>query len=73
MPAQLISISLLNLDLGYQVNKHVDLQFQAKNLANTHREYLWYDETYGTGLRQPLFSPGDGIAFYGAVNFRYDY
>ncbi len=65
--------SLLNLDLGYQVNKHVDLQFQAKNLANTHREYLWYDETYGTGLRQPLFSPGDGIAFYGAVNFRYDY
>jgi iron complex outermembrane receptor protein len=65
--------SLLNLDLGYQVNKHVDLQFQAKNLANTQRDYLWYDETYGPGLRQPLFSPADGIAFYGAVNVKYDF
>ena len=71
--------SLLNLDLGYQVNKQVDLQFQAKNLANTHREYLWYDETYGRSVdgltiyRQPLFSPADGIAFYGAVNVRYDF
>lgn len=65
--------SLLNLDLGYQVNKHVDLQFQAKNLANTHRDYLWYDETYGTGYRQPLFSPADGIAFYGAVNVKYNF
>jgi iron complex outermembrane receptor protein len=64
--------ALLNLDLGYQVNKQVDLQFQAKNLTNTQREYLWFDETYGAGA-QPLFSAGDGIAFYGAVNFRYDY
>ena len=64
--------ALLNLDLGYQVNKQVEVQFQAKNLTDTHREYVWYDETYGTGNRQPLFSPGDGIAFYGAVNVRYD-
>ncbi|WP_347986664.1 TonB-dependent receptor [Methylomonas sp. AM2-LC] len=62
--------SLLNLDLGYQVNKNVDLQFQAKNLANVHREYVWFDETYGS-VRQPLFSPGDGIAFYGAVSVKY--
>lgn len=65
--------SLLNLDLGYQVHKNVDLQFQAKNLADTHRDYVWYDESYGTGYRQPLFSPADGIAFYGAVNVKYDF
>lgn len=65
--------ALLNLDLGYQVNKNVDLQFQAKNLTNAHREYVWYDETYGTGLRHPYFSPGDGIAFYGAVNVKYNF
>lgn len=65
--------ALLNLELGYQINKYVDLQFQAKNLTNTHREYVWYDETYGTGFRQPLFSPADGIAFYGAINARYDF
>lgn len=64
--------SLLNLDLGYQVNKIVDVQFQAKNLTDTHREYVWYDETYGAGVRQPMFSPGDGIAFYGAINVKYN-
>ncbi|MDD1622265.1 MAG: TonB-dependent receptor [Methylococcaceae bacterium] len=64
--------ALLNLDLGYQVTKEVDLQFQAKNLTNTHREYVWYDETFGASA-QPFFSPGDGIAFYGAVNVKFDY
>ncbi|PPD32950.1 MAG: TonB-dependent receptor [Methylomonas sp.] len=64
--------ALLNLDLGYQVTKHVDVQFQAKNLTNTQRDYVWYDETYIGANRQPLFSPADGIAFYGAVNMRYD-
>jgi iron complex outermembrane receptor protein len=65
--------ALLNLDLGYQVNKHVEVQFQAKNLTNTQRDYVWYDETYVGANRQPLFSPADGIAFYGAVNMRYDF
>jgi iron complex outermembrane receptor protein len=59
--------------LGYQVNKHVEVQFQAKNLTNTQRDYVWYDETYVGANRQPLFSPADGIAFYGAVNMRYDF
>ncbi len=69
--------AMLNLDLGYQVTKQVELQFQAKNLTDTHREYLWFDESYGTTganpLARPLFSPADGIAFYGAVNVRFDY
>ncbi|MDD2759224.1 MAG: TonB-dependent receptor [Methylomonas sp.] len=64
--------ALLNLDLGYQVTKEVDLQFQAKNLTNARREYVWYDETFGASA-QPFFSPGDGIAFYGAVNVKFDY
>ncbi|WP_260839174.1 TonB-dependent receptor domain-containing protein [Methylomonas koyamae] len=58
----------LNLDLGYQVTKEVDLQFQVKNLADVNREYVWYDATGGA-----LYSPGDGRAFYGAVSVKFDY
>jgi iron complex outermembrane receptor protein len=64
--------ALLNLDLGYQLTKNVEVQFQAKNLTDEKRDYLWYDETYGT-LARPLFSPADGRAFFGAVNVRFDY
>ncbi|NJA05661.1 MULTISPECIES: TonB-dependent receptor domain-containing protein [Methylomonas] len=64
--------ALLNLDLGYQVTKEVEVQFQAKNLADVRREYVWYDESFGA-TAQPFFSPGDGIAFYGAVNVKFDY
>ncbi|MDP3333694.1 MAG: TonB-dependent receptor [Methylococcaceae bacterium] len=59
--------ALLNLDLGYQLTKQVDLQFQVKNLADTEWEYVWYE-----GAPEPLFSPGDGRAFYGAVNVKFD-
>jgi len=58
--------ALLNLNLGYQVTKQVEVQFQAKNLTDTYWEYAWYDGS------QTLHSPGDGIAFYGAVNVKYD-
>jgi iron complex outermembrane receptor protein len=63
--------AMLNLDLGYQITKEVELQFQAKNLNDAKREYLWFDETYGSGA-QILYSPSDGRAFYGAVNVRFD-
>jgi iron complex outermembrane receptor protein len=59
--------ALLNLDLSYKINKMVELQFQAKNLADTYWEYVWHDGT------QTLHSPGDGRAFYGAVNVNYDF
>jgi len=59
--------ALLNLDLSYKVNKMVELQFQAKNLADTYWEYVWHDGS------QTLHSPGDGRAFYGAVNVNYDF
>ena len=59
--------ALLNLDIGYQVNKYVDLQFQAKNLTDTYWEYVWdFDDT------RTMHSPGDGRAFYGAINIKYD-
>ena len=45
----------------------VELQFQAKNLADTYWEYVWHDGT------QTLHSPGDGRAFYGAVSVNYDF
>lgn len=64
--------AMLNLDLGYQVSKQVELQFQAKNLTDAQRDYLWYDESYGSSA-QLLYSPGDGRAFYGAVNVKFDY
>ena len=60
--------ALLNLDLGYQVNKLVDLQFQVKNLTDTYWEYVWYNTT----ANQSAHSPGDGRAFYGAINVKYD-
>jgi iron complex outermembrane receptor protein len=60
--------ALLNLDLGYQVNKIVDLQFQVKNLTDTYWEYVWYNTT----VNQTMHSPGDGRAFYGAINVKYD-
>ena len=59
--------ALINLELGYQVNKMVDLQFQIKNLADTYWEYVWYNTT----VNQTAHSPGDGRAFYGSVNFKY--
>jgi iron complex outermembrane recepter protein len=58
--------ALLNLDIGYQVNKYVDLQFQAKNLTDTYWEYVWDNGS------TTMHSPGDGRAFYGAINIRYD-
>ena len=58
--------ALLNLDIGYQVNKYVDLQFQAKNLTDTYWEYVW--DNGDTSMH----SPGDGRAFYGAINIKYD-
>lgn len=64
--------AMLNLDLGYQVSKEVELQFQAKNLTDAKRNYLWFDESYGSAA-QLLYSPADGRAFYGAVNVKYDF
>jgi len=60
--------ALLNLDLGYQLTKQVDLQFQVKNLTDTYWEYVWYNTT----VNQTMHSPGDGRAFYGAVNVKFD-
>ncbi len=67
--------ALLNLDIGYQVNKYVDLQFQAKNLTDTYWEYVWYNNARdrdGNRVNQTAHSPGDGRAFYGAINIKYD-
>lgn len=58
--------ALLNLNLDYQINKLVGLQFQVKNLTDTYWEYAWYDGAI------TLHSPGDGRSFYGAVNVNYD-
>lgn len=65
--SQLGEYALLNLDLAYQVNKMVELQFQMKNLTDTYWEYAWHDGT------QTLHAPGDGRAFYGAINVKYDF
>ena len=56
---------LLNLGLFYQVNKYVGLDFQITNLTDTYNEYVW-----NAGNTQ--HSPGDGRAFYGAVNVEFD-
>jgi iron complex outermembrane receptor protein len=58
--------ALLNLDLSYKIHKNVELQFQAKNLADTYWEYAWNDGA------QTLHAPGDGRAFYGAISANYD-
>ncbi len=58
--------ALLNLDLSYKIHKNIELQFQAKNLADTYWEYAWNDGS------QTLHAPGDGRAFYGAISANYD-
>ena len=58
---------LLNVSASYKVSKDVALEFQVKNLANKYYEYVWWDSDYS----QTLHSPGDGRAFYGAVNVKY--
>ncbi|MCX7087003.1 MAG: TonB-dependent receptor [Methylococcales bacterium] len=60
--------ALLNLDIGYQVNKMIDLQFQVKNLTDTSWEYVWYNTT----AKESAHSPGDSRAFYGSINIKYD-
>ena len=57
--------ALLNLGLEYQATKELGVQFQVKNLTDTYWEYAWYDGT------QSLHSPGDGIAFYGAITAKF--
>lgn len=64
--------ALLNLDLGYQVTKEVEVQFQAKNLTDEKRDYMWFDESYGA-VAEKQYSPADGIAFYGAISVDFDY
>ncbi len=56
---------LVNLGLFYQVNKYVGLDFQVTNLTDKYYEYVWDAGT-------TLHSPGDGRAFYGAVNVEFD-
>jgi iron complex outermembrane recepter protein len=60
--------ALLNLNVDYQVNKLVGLQFQMKNITGTYWEYAWYDAPN----KLTNHSPGDGRAFYGAININYD-
>ena len=56
---------LVNLGLFYQINKYVGLDFQVTNLTDKYYEYVWNTPT-------TLHSPGDGRAFYGAVNVEFD-
>ena len=56
---------LLNLGLFYQVNENVGFDFQVTNLTDKYYEYVW-------NTPNTLHSPGDGRAFYGAVNVQWD-
>ncbi len=56
---------LVNLGLFYQINKYLGLDFQVTNLTDKYYEYVW-------DAGSSLHSPGDGRAFYGALNVEFD-
>jgi iron complex outermembrane receptor protein len=58
---------LFNASASYKASKDVALEFQVKNLTKQYYEYVWWDSDNA----QSLHSPGDGRAFYGAVNIKY--
>ena len=55
---------LFNLGAKYQLTHSVNLELQAKNLANRHVEYVWIND-------QTRHSPGDGRAFYLSANLTF--
>ena len=52
---------VVNGEVAWRVQRHVEVAAQLKNIANRHYEYVWYDGT------QALHSPADGRALYGSV------
>lgn len=56
---------VLNAEVAYQIDPHVEVSAQLNNLANDRYEYVWYDGT------QRLHGPADPRALYGAVRFRF--
>jgi iron complex outermembrane receptor protein len=55
---------LFNLAARYQLTPSVNLELQAKNLANRQLEYVWIND-------QTRHSPGDGRAFYLSANLTF--
>lgn len=58
--------ALLHLTLAYQVLDWVGFEFQVRNLTDQYYEYVWDDG------QQTLHSPGDGRAFYGVLNLKFN-
>jgi iron complex outermembrane receptor protein len=55
---------LFNLAARYQLTPSVNLELQAKNLANRQVEYVWIND-------QSRHAPGDGRAFYLSANLTF--
>ena len=55
------SYYLFDAGVAYQISKAIRLDFQIKNIADRYWEYVWHDGT------QSLHSPGNGRAFYAAI------
>jgi iron complex outermembrane receptor protein len=52
---------VLNGEVAWRVQPHLEVAAQLKNIGNRRYEYVWYDGT------QVLHSPADGRALYGSV------
>lgn len=57
--------ALLNLGLGYKINKSVTADVQLKNVTNRYYEYVWYDGT------QSLHSPGARRSLFASLTVSY--
>jgi iron complex outermembrane recepter protein len=55
------SYYLFDTGVAYQISRAIKLDFQVKNLTDRYWEYVWHDGT------QSLHSPGNGRAFYAAI------
>lgn len=55
----------VDLDAAYQLNDHIELRLQIKNLTDADREYVWWDGA------QTLHSPSDGRSAFVSARLRY--
>jgi len=59
------SYTLINAEVDYRFDEHVDLSLQVKNLGDAYYEYVWWDGA------QSLHSPADSRSVYGSVRVRF--
>lgn len=57
--------AIFNVEAGYQIIPHIEIELQVRNLSNDRYFYAWWDGS------QAEISPADGRTVYGGVRLKY--